>query len=520
MPIADPPTKALAQFVRSLFANAASHFGEAPLFYTSDRAGIGRVWAVFSGQYDSEFSNWKKGVKEKNEHPRGQLKRTQNLICILDGRGVKLVETGKADAYGELIKYWNDNHAPNLASVLTMLKSYEAIVSKAHTAELKRRSNERLLASVTADTPLPDPLGRPPEPVRVLEDGGQRPLARQWLIDNWTTCKSWNNLAHFIRLIEQSGGGADGLDQFNRLKTSMDGEPSEELNIALRYFVGRVFGQIGKIQAARERHEKNLAARPPSRLYQLKSQFELAQLAFRVEDFKRSKEEVVDLDKALAATPNAPTELKVDVLKFLAFFERLHVVFDQPYARVVLDGVATGSAEQCMEHAGLAIKLATDAAYFDGIGWGHVVRALAWEGKPESEKADDDFGRAADIHSGPHAHGSSIIYTHFYHSGMLRRRRDFPAAKEQLDRASARIGDRPRSSYNAELLTQRGLIAEAEGDVEEAKRSHIAAIRIVARDPEFRTMEWGIVKRLRAICAHYGRRLEDVIDDAKPTART
>lgn len=527
-----PPDSALVRSVEELFEDAAAWFSAKAdkRFYWRNGA-MGGLYEVFVG-YPSDLSKWK-SAKAVPDSPFVQIRRTSRLIRNLSGKatidGAKCdVNCGQKDAYVALTEYWGTNHHAKVARVLSALEVYESSLSDYRRIENARRilerSSDRSAAVIDAATNLAsNPLSPPPEQVRLLEDRGDRRGAMRWLGKSWKSCKTWNNLIHYLRLVEKEGGSVDGFDEFNRLRELLPGKPDDRIAAAERFFTGRVLAQIGEIQEARNRHTLNFPKEGlPNSLYQFKSQFEVAQLDFRVENFGPSKEQFERLHQFLQATPAAPAELRVDVLKFLATFECLQVVFDPPCNEVVLGDVAGGSASKGLSYADEAIQLARDAGYVDGQGWGYVVRAYAHECQGNFDEAETDYRKAATEHARPQAHGSSAVYTQFYHVGMLRRRGDTPAARKRLSRIEKHLAGRPRFSFEAELLTQRGLIAAAEDDTKAAANCHREAIRILAKDVRVRAMDnWGIVKRIRRACnQHFGCALEDLLGETGPPKRS
>ncbi len=498
------PEHDLTERAREPFILAAAKFAETrdERFEWGRRGGRRAIWGVFT-DYPPDFSNWSSGGK-KGDGTERQLTRTKKLIAILDGNGRKHVRDPQRQAsYVALSEFWRS--LSQLPSLLHSLREYEKDLARRLQHEIagKLRSKGGAAAPDWAEY-WGDPVPPPPAAVARLERLGDREGAMQQLREGIERRPHFISLLHLLRLCEQNGGDEKCLDFFNHFRDHIDLVPDPSLAAAQRYFEARLLSQVGDIEKALRKHQMNENEHPRRPLYAHRSRFEGAQLHFRLENFRESKTKFEDLFQTLQRSPKAPPELYVDVLKFLATFESIHVVFGNPAAEIVLAEVEPGDPLRGLQYANEAILLAEQADFVDGLGWAYAVRAFAHEALGDLPSAEHDYHTATAHHQSPRAHGSSWRYTQAYYAGMLRRAARHGEAKKVLNRVELKLGDRLYGSGKAEVLTQLAMIHEAEGNASQARRCHEEVLRLLAQDIRVRSMsEWGIVRRLRKYCRTY-----------------
>ena len=337
------------------------------------------------------------------------------------------------------------------------------------------------------------------------EQQGRYDVAIKYLIDNWNTIKSWESLVNYFRLLEITGGDHAGLERAAAMEEALFGKCPEHLRIQRLYFLGRLRGQLGFKMDALNSHDKNAQHSGSGNLYALKSQFEVGQILFRIEDFVGSQATLKALGDQLDPNNVTHSSLRVDVLKFLATFEMTHVIFDVLEHETCLQGWTAGNYRRCLDLAKQTISLADQNNYIDGSGWGHVVYAFAEEGQRHSEGASAAYDRAEEIIRMPGAKRSSLVYALLYRAGFERRRNNLAEAAVQLEKAEAEFPQMNRRPYEAALHEQQALIAHDQNKQEEVAQHLKEALLRYAADSGIRyRTEWPFVKRLRSICKVYG----------------
>ncbi len=384
---------------------------------------------------------------------------------------------------------------------------YAAHVAAAYLGILLRHLPNPEMPSVDHQPgPMVNPLGLCGiDAVRQLEVQGQWLAAQRLLVSKWRMVKSWPNLVHFLRLNELAGGSERGLEQHSELRDAMSGKPPAPIAAAERYYLGRIRGQVGLALEALHLHSQNVGMAGEDNIYTIKSGFEVGQLQFRCEDFAAAKTTLFKLWGAVEASSDLPRSLLVDVLKFLATFETLHVIFDVPHAGVCLGDWESGTSQRSLELANQAIEQAHEAAYVDGHGWGLVVRSFGWEASGRPEEAERDLEEAARVLGVTGANPHSLVYSHLYRAGLELRRNELEAAEASLRRAELAIPEWNRTPYEADVLQRRSMLEFAAGRQAEGRRDLRHALELFARDRALRhRFEWPKVKRMKAISREYG----------------
>ena len=355
--------------------------------------------------------------------------------------------------------------------------------------------------------------------VAEFEMAGEYDRAIKYVADNWSRIKSWEAYVTYLRLLEFTGGDRNGLDRAAEMEELLFGHCPEHLQVEKNYFDGRVRGQVGFRMDALSIHNRNAEQFASGDIYALKSQFEVGQILFRIQDFIGSQSALRTLSKRLDSQENADLYLRVDVSKFLATFQMLHVIFDVSGHETCLQNWTAGNYRRCLDLAEQAIRLAEESSYTDGLGWGHIVSAFGEEGRGRPEEAAAAYDRAEKILRMPGAKRSSLIYAIFYRAAYERRRGKLDEALAALKRAELEFPQMNRDPYEAEFHEQHALIALKQNTADEAAEHMREALFRYATDSGIRLRsDWPFVRRLRSVCRTYGWNLRDFFDTGKDIA--
>lgn len=455
-----------------------------------------------------DFSNWKRG-RIKAKEPRLPLRVTERLLKIFSG--VLPHDVPDRQTYARVVDYMRQEHASPVLRVLLAMDVYRAQLVALHD-ERSRGTGKPAPRSEELEWGLLPPG---PKEMSELESRGDSASALKWLRDQWPRIRGWDTFAHVLRLTEASGIGRVELGELRRLREEIPGHPEEDVESAVRYYFARILGQANYFGEAIDLHRSNDTG--TLKLYPLRSQFEIAQLKFRVEDFRASRDafRVVEerLSRHAARMENAPgpfQRLRVDHWKFLGTFERLHLVFDVPQAAVVLNEIPHGNAQRCLQSGCRAVELAQAIGYTDGAGWGHLIQAFAYE-QGHADECAKAYEAALACHREPTAHPSSRPYTEFYRIGMLRRNGRLDEAAVELQKLGIEINQSSRPAYRAELRTQQALLTELREGRDAALVHHRAAIAVLLEREGVRESEWGVTRRVHAWCGQFGWRPEEFV---------
>jgi tetratricopeptide (TPR) repeat protein len=444
-------------------------------------------WGIFTRtDARSRFSNWKKAKRRPKDGEDIQLISTQWLLRVFQGKADQDILSSSLFLYLKCHEYWKSQHSDPLNDVLIYLKSHcnDLEKIKEDTERAKRQDRLRAINPLVARDNW-GVLPPTPKPCDELEATGDNAAALRCLKDRYFDAPEWLTFLHILRLTESGGHGSANLDEIQQFRAKLVGEPDQPLRAAEDFYMARLLGQKGDFAHALALHRDNMNQSQYPALYGLLSQFEIAQLHFRLENFSRSKCEFLKLfellptDEPVGTLPWPITKLRVDVLKFLGTFERLHFVFDAPCAEVTLP-LSVGSPAKCVEMARQAIDLSDHIGYRDGTAWGHTVHAFGLE-REEVDECERAYDRALNKrhHSGQNSHASSRPYILLYRAGMLRRRRKFDEANRDLCEVRTSIGEHSRLAHLAELNTQCALLAKDMNDSGAAKAYQLNAIRLL-----------------------------------------
>jgi tetratricopeptide (TPR) repeat protein len=504
-----PPDPDIAETVERVLHQAFEHFAR--------KNGNERIakkddfWVILKLSV-SDLSHWKAGTYRAKDQKR-PIRTTKRLLEIFSGSLPHDPPRGDSEAtYARIVNYLKLEHASPLLRVVLSLDVYYTRILDLH--ERKRGSVKHAVRTEESEWGLLPPG---PQEMCEFENRGEAANALNWLKRHWPQVRSWDTFAHILRLTEASGIGMVQLPDLMRMREQILGNPDEDLESAIRYYHARILGQANLFAEAIDLHSRNDSGR--LKLFPLKSQFELAQLKFRVEDFSTSREAFWILEERFrryAALMNrAPLQLRrlrVDTWKFLGTYEKLHLVFDPPQAAVVLGDVPQGNAQRCLQIGMQAVELAEAVDYMDGAGWGHVVQAFAYEGQGRTDESAKSYEAALACHSNPKSHGSSWPYTAFYRVGMLRRSGRLSEATAALEGLDRMIRASSRPPYRAELHAQQALLTELREGKEASLVHHRAAIAVLWEKEGIRASDWGVTRRLLAWCRQCGWR-PDVYTD-------
>lgn len=336
-----------------------------------------------------------------------------------------------------------------------------------------------------------------------FESNGNYAGALQWISQRWKSLKSWYLLVQYLHFAVLLGEAGEGLKEYIRFRETLTGQPPQETDHAIRYYVARLRGQQRWVVDALNLHRQNVSLEETRDIYQWKSSFEIAQLSYRIEDFKLSKTEFQRLWKQLEKLPKEGWSASIlpRVLNYLGTFEMLHVVYDFPFSQVQSGDWQIGNATKCLEFADKAYQYATQSNNFDVVAWSFVVRAFGLEGLAEFEKANEEYEKSKELLQHGAGQRTSFLYILTYHAGFYRRRMEFDQANKLLHDAMAKLPLTANQWYKALIYDHFALLAEQKGDHHTACEYFSKAMRLYSEDLALQTrVDWPLMQRLRQTC--------------------
>lgn len=333
-----------------------------------------------------------------------------------------------------------------------------------------------------------------------FKDSGDFAEAIEWITSNWLAHKSWPFGIRLLEFYDLLGDGKRGLDNFfgaaGGRRASLTRIPDKPLaEHAENYYKGRLFGHEGSMEQALAEHRQNITTNYGSDIYQVRSRFEIGQLSFRVEDFDVATEQFLDI-WSLGEELTSEPRLLVDVLKFLVTLQVRGVILAS-HVPICYAGDAT----KALERADIAQRYAEREDYHDGIAWSHAVRAFALEALRVLPEAREAYAKALRISKDSRCRRSSQAHIRIYLAGFLRRCRDFPGARSELDDAWKQVPAPTRIRDFAKIAEERSHVEADEGNNGKARDEFQKALRLYAKDPTFKySSRYPIVARLRTMC--------------------
>lgn len=334
-----------------------------------------------------------------------------------------------------------------------------------------------------------------------FESNGEYEKGFLWAIESWPSLKSWKLYVQMLHLSDLAGKPELGLSKYAELREDLDDSRSNaELQHAVKYYLGRLLGQQGLFKHALDEHAKNLSEEGLGDFYQLRSRFEIAQLQYRIEDFKKSWETLWFLWPMLEGVRGQDL-LAGDVLRFLGTLEAIHVIHDLPFSPGLSMRWQAGKPEKCIEYAKAAYVHAEHADSQDRKAWALTVSAFGLEGLGRYPEAEEKYIESLQLVEAGPSRPSSMFHLLNYYAGFHRRRGDFDKTIELLDRTLGLLPAKGRLKERARVHEEHALVLSTRGERSLAKDHIVEALKLYAKEPAFQTwVDWPIVRRLRATC--------------------
>lgn len=365
---------------------------------------------------------------------------------------------------------------------------------------------------------------RPPWSTRLdldaLEKQGKYKEGITKIWNHWNDIHGWSAAIRVLRFTDYLGDPEFFRQQYDKVQENTREEASKtsEESHAVRYYLGRFYGQGGQMQNAIAKHGENVPREGQGLgdYYQIHSRFEIGNIYFRVEDYDRARGEfemLKDLlEDPLVDPPHGEDsdylELTADVYKFLATIEVLHLVCDYPHSPWTSIARKQGDAEKCLQFAKSAQEKASTAKYADGEAWAHTVAAFGLEASNRFDEAQTEYETATAICTGGGCRESTLLYICIYLADFRRRREDFPGSACSLECAESHLPKPIKVRYlnvAPRLWEARSLLAHCEGKTDEEHKYFQKALREYGKDPVFSTHDdWPLVKRLWQVSTDMG----------------
>ncbi|MGH7339155.1 MAG: hypothetical protein ACREKH_01565, partial [Candidatus Rokuibacteriota bacterium] len=311
-----------------------------------------------------------------------------------------------------------------------------------------------------------------------LETSGEYETAIERVQELWPSAKSWSLAVQVLHFSDLLGTPDLGLERYARLGSELGGPPPDpETGHAAEFYRGRLLGQAGNIRQALDQHSRNVAAAGTSDRFQVLSRFEVAQLLFRVEDFKASRREFQVLWD-IVQTVQGEDRLACDILKFMATLEVVDRIYDLPFSSSLSLAWRKGTADKCIEYADRAYRHAELAGYEDGLAWALCVKAFGLEARVEWDEAESTYDAALNLCRTGRCRRSSLAHISTYKAGFYRRRGDLDVAEGELERARVVIPSEQRLKDHARVLEELALVLYLKGEADRGHGVLTAALRL------------------------------------------
>jgi len=342
--------------------------------------------------------------------------------------------------------------------------------------------------------------------LEALLDAGDSDGAFGLLVKLADEGRSWDLVLDLLRVGEMTGRPTETLRHVVRLEDDLaDRPPGAEAARALAYYRGRLLAQLGLIHMALAVHRTNVPAGSIvfGGPYQRRSRFAIANLHFMVEDFARAHDELDVLHQALSDVLDPDPRYVVDVYQYRGTLAVISLVHDLPYSPASAMPLDVDAAR----HFGArALAISEEHDYAEGIVWGHAVLAFASEADGEFDRATWEYETAQRAVLALLARWSVKVHLLLYHAGYQRRRGEFGAAEETIDRALALLPPDPQVRLRARVLEERSQLLRQRDSNSAAGRDELDhAMWLYAREPGLVLFsDWPIVRRLRRTCQRLG----------------
>lgn len=338
-------------------------------------------------------------------------------------------------------------------------------------------------------------------PLAALLRGGEYDAAFRLIVEQFESEPSWEAARDLLRVAELVGRPTAALRHYVRLVDELDSRaPTSEVRSAVAYFRGRLLSQVGLIKSALDVHSANL---PPGDVlfggpYQRRSRFEIANLAFKVEDFDTAQRDFDTLYQGLSGVESPDVRYVADVYQFCGTLAVIGILHDLPHSAALERPIDPDAAR----HFGrLALNLSERERYPEGIAWAQVVQAFAAEAAGDVDQAEEIWRTARRSALGL-GQWSAKVNVLLYEAGFQRRRGDMDAATMRIAEAEQFLPVDHYLRLRTRILEEKAMVLRRREGNSPALRNLINETLLrYAQEPGLILLsDWPIATRLRRTC--------------------
>jgi hypothetical protein len=339
-------------------------------------------------------------------------------------------------------------------------------------------------------------------PLASLLRSGQHDAAFRLVIEQVESEPSWEPARDLLRVGELLGRATVALRHYVRLVDELESRaPSPEVRSAVAYFRGRLLSQVGLIKSALDVHTANL---PPGDVlfggpYQRRSRFEIANLAFKVEDFARAQQSFDALYQGLSSVQSPDVRYVVDVYQFCGTLAVIGLVHDLPHSAALQLPIDADAARHFGKQA---LGLSEREGYPEGIAWAQVVLAFASEATGDLDQAEVTWQTARRAVLGLTGQWSAKVNVLLYEAGFDRRRAAMDAAAMRIAQAENFLPSDRYLRLRTRVLEEKAMVLrEREGSSPALRNLINETLLRYAQEPGLILFsDWPIATRLRRTC--------------------
>ena len=338
--------------------------------------------------------------------------------------------------------------------------------------------------------------------------------ARESFEKGWRVNKSWGLLLLRLEIAERDGHPEKGLKYYSEYR---DLEPNNELDAKyktrLTYYLGRLHTQLGEYKEAIVHHTDNTSEH--NDYYCILSNFELATIYFRIEDFEHAYKELDKLIKSEYFEKLKDSVLiKIHALHFFATLKTIREIHSRKFFNVEKVGVTLDAkgAHECnnrTEQLIESLKSKSKKEYYERKAWFHCVRAFAFESEANIEMAHEDYKAALKNITHVKKHLSSFLHISLYYAGFLRRSQNNQEALVICEGLFKLIKGEAINKDEGRIYEEMAYNYEAMNNIRHAKTCYTKFIKhYIHNSPRQLKPEWPLWKRIKKISVHYKLKID------------
>lgn len=321
----------------------------------------------------------------------------------------------------------------------------------------------------------------------------------KWILENFETHGGPALFIELLNLFIDIGKPDDGLHYYQILNNSSKNKGANELHkSALKYSIGRLLFQKGDFKDALQIHTSNSMSNPPN-LYSLLSEFEIAQIYFRVEDFHQSflLFQKIETNFGYRDFQNKNQHIK----QFIATLHSIKLIQSNVPncdSAWLLNSQPNETLRLMNDLDATIDKITSPIERIDKQAWIYCIKAFGFEGLGNLQAAQSFYEKSFTLLGNNDGTESSKIHISIYYIRFLRRLKRFSDAKILIDRIKRYTFVGSRQKDYAKILEEEAYLYLDVNQKQKAKKAFIQSITKfkIEKNIEF-WEDWPIVDRLK-----------------------